>query len=925
MTRHTSDQVRGVTTWAPPLRVFLLGGFRVAQGDREIGGADWPRRKAKNLFKVLLLRPGYRLPRDQALDLFWPDLDQKSASNNLYRIVHLIRRVLEPDLADAATSAYLALENEIVSLKPGSIAMVDVAEFERLARLGKEHGQVADLDTAAGLYAGDLLPDDIYEEWTIRRREELQLTYLDVMLRLATAHEQLGEHDRAIDVLRQLLSVAPSHEEAHRDLMRVYAQSGQRHLAIRQFQLCRDALRRELDVEVERATIDLHDQIQSGAMIATRVSPAANARAALLPPRDEPASPGQGARQPRDRPKAGLVARSSALIGRERELAELRPLLDDALAGERRLILLSGEAGVGKSALAAAIMSRAADRGAITLAGAAYELEGALPFGPIVDALREYFRQLPDLQIRQSIAAAGNGIGRLLPEVASNSEQAESPNLAESAQDRLVIFEAVNRFICTLAESAPLALWLDDIHAADEATLQLLHYLARRTESLPLFLLVTFREEAADDQTLRRFVAELYREKISARLRLGRLDAAASHRLTRSILGGEIADDLSAAIYQIAVGNPFYTVELTRHLRETGRVEWATIDSGGRWQLIGESDVGVPPELGDLIRHRLERLGDDAATVLGLAAVIGQEFDQAVLSAASGLDDERVLDVLDRALLAHLIEEIDTRYRFVHPLTREALYGELTWPRRVRLHSAVAAALEQLPAHTRDDTIEVIAHHYSQAGLADRAAPYSIRAGDRAARVYANDVAIAYYRQAVRQLEARSPVDGRRAEVLEKLGDVHRLAGDADAALAAYEAATKDPASASASALRLHRKAAYSAILAGQLEAADRHLGLAFDCASSGGDSAELARLHYVAAQLDWHREQFRAAFASARQSLQFAERLDNPAETAQAYEMMALACHSLGEWQQGIEYEIQRQSLRGPTIDAAEAFDAHL
>ena len=248
---------------ASSIEVQLLGSFRVTVDGRAVAERQFTRRKPKQLIKLLALQPNHQLHREQAMELLWPDSDPESAANNLNKAIHLARHALEPELNSAADSHFiLTRDQQIVFGAPGRL-YIDAEEFERQAVAALKSADGAACETAIGLYRGELLTEDTYEDWAATRREQFRELYQRLLSRLSKIYEAQGDHQQSIDPLRRLIAADPANEQAHRELMRLYALIGNRHQALRQFHQCAEALRRELDAEPEPATVALHRQIES--------------------------------------------------------------------------------------------------------------------------------------------------------------------------------------------------------------------------------------------------------------------------------------------------------------------------------------------------------------------------------------------------------------------------------------------------------------------------------------------------------------------------------------------------------------------------------------------------------------------------------------------------------------------------------------
>jgi DNA-binding SARP family transcriptional activator len=246
------------------LEIHVLGPFRVLVDGSAVEGRRWSRRKPKLLVKLLALQPHYQLHREQLMELLWPELDAEAAANNLHKTIHLVRHALEPELKSAAESRFILSQGHLLALRAPGGLRVDAEEFERRAAEAKRSGEAEEYEAALALYAGDLLPEDLYADWAAARREQLRGQRRELLTKLALLYEGRGEFGRGVEQWKRLLDCDPPNEEAHRRLMWLYAQMGDRHLALRQYQQCREVLRKELDAEPERATVELRERIVSG-------------------------------------------------------------------------------------------------------------------------------------------------------------------------------------------------------------------------------------------------------------------------------------------------------------------------------------------------------------------------------------------------------------------------------------------------------------------------------------------------------------------------------------------------------------------------------------------------------------------------------------------------------------------------------------
>jgi predicted ATPase/DNA-binding SARP family transcriptional activator/DNA-binding CsgD family transcriptional regulator len=313
------------------MRVILLGGFRVSVGARTIREDEWRLRKASDLVKLLALEPGHRMHKDRIMYLLWPKLGPKAAANNLRQALYRARRVLDPLASAAACSHYLRVDGERLALCPELPLWVDVEAFEAAAAAARRSRDPAAYRAALNLYPGDLLPEARYEDWAEARRAEARQNYLAVLVEMAEICEERGDLGSAIDALRKAVSDEPTHEEAHAHLMRLYAKSGQRYQALRQYEQLRESLRREIGTEPGAISSHLHEDIVAGRFPVAR----------------SPRSDHTLSEKVADLPRHNVPAALSSFVGRERERVEV----ERALA-MTRLLTLTGVGGCGKTRLA---------------------------------------------------------------------------------------------------------------------------------------------------------------------------------------------------------------------------------------------------------------------------------------------------------------------------------------------------------------------------------------------------------------------------------------------------------------------------------------------------------------------------------------------------------------------------------------------
>jgi tetratricopeptide (TPR) repeat protein len=451
------------------------------------------------------------------------------------------------------------------------------------------------------------------------------------------------------------------------------------------------------------------------------------------------------------------------LVAREGELAEVRALWRRARAGEGGLLLVSGEPGIGKTRLVRELCIEVQVAGDRVLVGECYA-EGGAPYAPFAQILRRAFRDgageelaaaLPGFVLADLLALAPS-LRLRFPDVPAN------PSLdPKSEQQRL--FENVVAFCQALCEGAPLLLVLEDAHWADSGSLALLRHLARRTRRQPLLLVATYREVELDQtRPFQEMLLDLHRERLATRLRLARLDREGTRDMLAVLFAEEITPEFLAGIYTETEGNPFFVEEVCKALVESGQVTFVD----GTWDRPDMEELEIPQSVRVAIQSRVGKMPAACQEVLRLAAILGREFAFETLFAASEVGEEGLIEALECAVRAQLVEEVrtgrDVTFAFTHALIPVTLSDGVSTLRRRRLHRRAAAAIERL----HPDDFEALAYHYAEAGDEERALVAHTQAGERASAAYANVEAEGHYRAALELVE----VEAERADLLRELG-----------------------------------------------------------------------------------------------------------------------------------------------------------
>ncbi|MBI2204321.1 MAG: AAA family ATPase [Candidatus Rokubacteria bacterium] len=699
------------------LDIRLFGGFQACLG----GAAPLVlAAKAQAALAYLALRPGTAHPRDKIAALLWGATSDAQARANLRHTVFTLRKALGESV--------LQTEGHTLAIDANAVD-VDASTFERLI----DDGTPSALERAGEIYGGDLLDglvvdEPAFEEWLLAQRERLRERAVEALAKLLAHQMREPATERAIQTAMRLLTLEPLQEAVHRTLMRLYARQGRRAAALKQYQLCISVLQRELGAEPEAETKQLYQTMLKERGAETKTPPESSVdRSRTDRPIDRPASV-----------PAAVI--ETPMVGRERQRDRLRRTFDEIEGNAGRVVVLLGEAGIGKTTLVGSLAEDARARGAHVMVGRCHESERILPFGPWVDAFRAG-HVVSDHEVLNDLPPVWRAeLARLLPDVGT-------PELPAPTDDPLRLFESIGRVLELVAARRSLVVIIEDLHWADEMSQRLLAFLARRLEVHAVMLVATARdEEVAGAPVLRQIIEELDREPRCVQLMLPPLSRAETTALVHALAraGTAVMPERDERVWAVSGGNPFMVVETVRAL-----------DEGS----VAPSGAGIllPERVRRMVAPRLERLSIPGRTVVDVAAALGRGFDFALVERASGLDESAASEGLEELVRHRVLHGVDDGFDFTHDRIREVAYGRLLPPRRKLLHAAIVDAIEQLHARPSRDQVDALAHHALLSEAWPKAVDYLERAATQASNVSA-------YRQAVTQLE-------RALVALTKLGD----------------------------------------------------------------------------------------------------------------------------------------------------------
>lgn len=733
------------------LSVSLLGEFQIRQEGAPLRGLDTAR--LQSLLAYLILHRDAPQSRAHVAFLFWPDTTDAQAHTNLRNLLHHLRRAL-PN-----AESYLDASMQTLQWRSDAPLSLDVADFEAAlaqaehAEKGSSPAAICEaLERAIALYKGDLLPS-CYDDWIIPQRERLRKAYLSALERLVRMLEDQRDYEAAIRTAERLLQHDPLHEATYLRLMRLHALNGDRATALRVYHTCATVLKRELDVEPSAATREVYQQLLGAE---SRPSPTAPPTTAFSP-----------------------------LVGREREWAQmLRAWRAVAAGGESHVVILRGEAGIGKTRLVEELLQWAARQGIACAGARCYAAEGELAYAPVTAWLRA--RPLAALEDIWLVEVA-----RLLPEVLAQRPDLPRPPALSEAWQRQHLFEALSRAI--LGTNQPLLLSIDDLQWCDRDTLEWLHFLLRFDRQTRLLIVGTYRpEEVGEDHALFSTLQALRLAGQVTEIDLPPLDEGATRALATLVAGRGISTETAQLLYRETEGNPLFVIETMRAGLPITEQQLGAGAAQSTPHDTVPSGMGLPPKVQSVLQARLAQLSPPTRELVALAATIGREFGFTLLAKASGRDEETLVRELDELWQRRIVREhgIDA-YNFTHDKLREVAYHALSAARRRLLHLRVARALEALHATELDPVSHQLARHYERAGLARQAASYYLRAATVARQVYANEEAIALLRRGLLLVEAPSDQAGHElaVQLCEALGDVLELKAQHEEAVQAYREA----------------------------------------------------------------------------------------------------------------------------------------
>jgi len=759
----------------------LLGPFEVWRDGvpLSLGG-----RRQRAVLALLALHVGTVVSTDRIVEEIWADAPPPSALRTLHSYVSRLRSILRTEGQDP-----------LVRREPGYVleldpTAVDAVRFERLVQdavgaLDADDTEAADraLRTALDLWRGEALADFAYEPFATAEGRRLDERRVEAIELRVDVDLTLGRHAQVVAELEALVAAHPYRERLWAQLMVALYRCGRQTDALATYGRIRAILVEEQGIEPGDQLRLLERQVleQSAELTLPRVPPGAGRHG-------PPSSPVLEATRRVPLPERLLLQPDIGVIGRTQQIGTLTSAVGQAHEGQGRAVLLvSGEAGQGKSTVVAEVARRAFDRGAYVLSGhCEQDLSG--PYQLFAEPLGHYVRHAPEDELREVVDEHGPELGALLPGLADRLPGLPPLRAVDPDSERFKLFAAVVGLLARLSRDQPVVLVLDDLQWADHGSLQLLRHLVADDRPKRLAVVGTFRDsELSESDQLVETLGALRRLDGVGRIDLPGFEPPEVVSVMGAIAGRPMDEQgvaLATAVHEETDGNPFFVSEVTRHLLDVGALRH---DGAGGWVApVDMGEASLPAGVREVIDARVVRLGRDAASALSLAAVIGRDFDLDLLLAATETTPDDLLDTLEGAATVSLVREPLDRpgwYTFSHALIQRTLYEGIGASRRAVLHRKVFDVLEQRHSTARPGTPTVpaaeMARHLVASARPDDAAAivvYARRAAEEAEGALNPEEAVRWYTVALDALG--DEVDVTRARVLSRLGEVQRQTGD---------------------------------------------------------------------------------------------------------------------------------------------------
>lgn len=645
---------------SPRLKIILLGGFSVYVNGQALPDSAIKGRKARSLLKLLAHQRQNQIVRERVIDILWTDLAPEAANAQLYKALHHIRKALAKEHEGAED--WMVITDDLIRLSPPGGLVTDMGLFEKAARAGLKDQDIAELENAVSIYSGEFLPMDRYVEWASFPREHYRQLYLDVLGALAAAYENQDELSEAAEMLRLALDKDPTLETAHRGLMNIFARKGQATRAFHQYEICRKVLRDELGLSPSAETKKTLEGVQEGKLRSGKEAPAQ---------------------------RASYSGPTTPIIGCAEACATIKKLLESLSRGLGTGLVINGEAGMGKTRLVQELIRQGRQKDLPFFLGRTGPGSGSMAYSPFIELFMDVLNKRP-----QMASMLPPELRRLVP--GFSGEEQPLPHTDKLAA-KGCLFAQVYLFFSKLTADGPAIIILEDLHAADEGSKELLSYLIQHLGRLPILFASTLRKEAGTP--LPSFVTDLQDCFVEV-IELAPLTYEEHENLLQlHAESGTLGADTVRHIYQLAEGNPFFTLELLRHVRENGS---SPLPKQAQNTHIISSHIpeSLPSTVFQMVEQKLAKLSPAAHHLLYIAAVIGRQVPYELLvsmwKSGNMHAEHELCNALEEVIRARLLEEHGLDYCFRHAIVQETIYSSISEARRQILHKQLAGRLPEL-------------------------------------------------------------------------------------------------------------------------------------------------------------------------------------------------------------------------------------
>jgi predicted ATPase/DNA-binding SARP family transcriptional activator len=715
------------------IRANLFGTLTLYRGDEQLEFTGST--SARALLAFLLLNQARPQSRNRLAGLFWPEMDDARSRRALTQALWRIRNLL-PD--------YLQTDGQQIHIPENHTLHVDVQEFETLAGSYSPYEIISPEEKLSSaqilcqvveIYQGELL-EGFYDDWVLVERERLRELFLRSLNYLIELEKTRGDYGRALDYALRLAQADPYRESAHREVMRLYFALDRPEAALAQYETCCHILEEEFGLEADRQTRSLAQEI------AIRVP---SVQVPFLPKIVSPVVPWSlDDSRPAQLP----------LIGRGDDREEIVHLLEEGIRGFGGIVMVEGEAGIGKTRLMTEIGRDAEWRGMQLLWGRNLEAEVSSPYAALVEALSKGLTSLRINQLSQLIDEIWfRVLLPLMPQLRDELPQLTPAPSLDPAQEHDRLGQAFARVFAAWGQITPLLVVIDDLHWASENSIDLLSVMSHHLQATRVVLIGTYRREDAQiRKTLWEKIGLLRQSAIKQNIILERLSPEAAGELIRRSLG--LSDSVplfEQRLYAETQGNPLFILETLRALHDEGLLSQ---DELGNWHTPWDdttsdyTELPLPQAVERTIATRLARLSDDEYLVLSAAAVLGRDFNFSLLSNTAGMDINQVLSIANTLVRRRFLEETPDAYRFSHDKIRQVAYEVIRPEDRQKLHCRAGESMQQLMGDQADQ-VESLAYHFHEGQVWDQSAVYHQRAGEYAQHLFANSEAVLYYSRAL--------------------------------------------------------------------------------------------------------------------------------------------------------------------------------